>query len=167
MPLVAHSLATMWQAIIQKPRWSSGLNGYVSPGHWFTCPRGVHVVVSVPNTLYIDDWLSPPRHGRYLQECGGDRGRALAAYEWNIRVAHAILRDAGHFEIALRNAYDHINGVRWGGAARLIGCLVPRRRPGVPCGVPFEASGVTSVRRIVPRSRRPSAGTAAGPRLPL
>jgi hypothetical protein len=37
----------------------------------------------------------------------------LETYEWNLRLAHAVLRDTAHFEVALRNAYDRAIQARW------------------------------------------------------
>jgi len=54
----------------------------------------------------VREWLGGPRFGRYLTAAGGDAGRALALYEWNSHMAAAALRDVGHFEVAMRNAYD-------------------------------------------------------------
>lgn len=54
----------------------------------------------------VREWLGGPRFGRYLTAASGDAGRALALYEWNSRLAAAALRDVGHFEVAMRNAYD-------------------------------------------------------------
>ena len=66
---------------------------------------------------WVEQWLSPPRFGRYLAECGGDRERACATYEWNAVLAQAISRDIAHFEVALRNAYDQAMRTHWRGAA--------------------------------------------------
>ncbi|EFV93192.1 hypothetical protein ES5_02144 [Dietzia cinnamea P4] len=55
---------------------------------------------------WVDHWLSPGRFAPYLRKAGGDRGRALALYEWNVRLSSAFLHDLSHLEIALRNAYD-------------------------------------------------------------
>lgn len=54
----------------------------------------------------VREWLGGPRFGRYLTAADGDAGRALALYEWNSHMAAAALRDVGHFEVAMRNAYD-------------------------------------------------------------
>lgn len=79
---------------------------------------------------WVEEWLSQPRFNRYLGECGRDRQRALATYEWNIRLGHAILRDAGHFEIALRNAYDRAISARWSGSTHwLFDPASPLQRP--------------------------------------
>ncbi|MEQ3552852.1 hypothetical protein WIS52_20485 [Pseudonocardia nematodicida] len=55
---------------------------------------------------WIEGWLSTLRFAVYLDAAGGDRGRALALYEWNARAAAAFHHDLGHLEVALRNAYD-------------------------------------------------------------
>ena len=55
---------------------------------------------------WVEAWLSPPRFSVYLSAAGGDRGLALARYEWNAGVSAAFLRDLAHLEVALRNAYD-------------------------------------------------------------
>jgi len=79
---------------------------------------------------WVEEWLSRPRFDRYLNDCGGDRPRALAMYEWNISLSHAILRDAGHFEIALRNAYNRAISSRWNGSANwLLDSAFPLRQP--------------------------------------
>ena len=79
-----------------------------------------------PPGLWVEEWLSQPRFARYLRECGGDRQRALDTYEWNIRLSHAVLRDTGHFEIALRNAHDRAISSRCG-TAQLSGGTGPGR----------------------------------------
>lgn len=66
---------------------------------------------------WVEAWLGQPRFGRYLNECGGDRSLALATYEWNLRLGYALMRDAAHLEVALRNAYDRAVSARWGGSA--------------------------------------------------
>lgn len=55
---------------------------------------------------WVIDWLTAERHGKYLQAAGKDQGRALALYEWNARLAAALMHDLGHLEVGLRNAYD-------------------------------------------------------------
>lgn len=53
-------------------------------------------------------WLGKKRYMRYLGLCQGKdkHERAIALYFWNSKVASVALRDVGHLEIALRNAYD-------------------------------------------------------------
>ncbi|HEY0119685.1 MAG TPA: hypothetical protein VGC04_12995 [Cellulomonas sp.] len=55
---------------------------------------------------WVDDWLTPDRFAKYLRAAGGDSGLGLALYEWNSEIAAAFLRDLGHLEVAVRNAYD-------------------------------------------------------------
>ncbi|WP_188037100.1 Abi family protein [Actinotalea sp. JY-7885] len=55
---------------------------------------------------WIDTWLTPGRFQKYRNAAGGDAALALALYEWNADLASAFLRDLGHLEIGLRNAYD-------------------------------------------------------------
>ncbi|WP_345555621.1 hypothetical protein [Streptomonospora halophila] len=50
--------------------------------------------------------LSAPRMAPYLEKAGGDKGDALALYEWSTRTAAAAFEDVGHFEVLLRNAVD-------------------------------------------------------------
>ena len=42
--------------------------------------------------------------------------QTLGLYEWNIALGQVIMRDVAHFEVVLRNAYDHVMGERWGDA---------------------------------------------------
>jgi hypothetical protein len=65
--------------------------------------------------VWVEDWLSAPRFARYLAEAGGDRDRALALYEWNLRLGAALVRDIAHVEVAVRNAYDHTMRQHWTG----------------------------------------------------
>ncbi|MCA9833979.1 MAG: Abi family protein [Thermomicrobiales bacterium] len=64
---------------------------------------------------WIERWLGAPRFEKYLLLCAGDRQRALATYEWNVRLGLALMRDICHFEIALRNTYDRAISERWDG----------------------------------------------------
>lgn len=50
--------------------------------------------------------LSPARLHHYLVDCAGDYRRTLDLYEWNARLAGALLIDIGHVEVALRNTLD-------------------------------------------------------------
>ncbi|MDT0300516.1 hypothetical protein [Streptomonospora wellingtoniae] len=50
--------------------------------------------------------LSEPRMAPYLDRAGGDKGDALALYEWSTRIAAAAFEDVGHVEVLLRNAVD-------------------------------------------------------------
>lgn len=54
---------------------------------------------------WVESWLSNPRFAVYLT-AGGNRRRGLALYEWNAVMSAVFLRDLGHLEVALRNAYD-------------------------------------------------------------
>lgn len=63
--------------------------------------------------LWIDAWLGPARFQRYVDECGGDRTRALALYEWNVALGQSMMHDIAHFEVALRNAYDAAISASW------------------------------------------------------
>ena len=64
---------------------------------------------------WVEQWLSQPRFTRFLVECGGDRAKALATYEWNLQLANSMLRDIAHFEVGLRNAYDTAISQHWSG----------------------------------------------------
>ncbi|MBF4138171.1 hypothetical protein [Streptomyces albidoflavus] len=64
---------------------------------------------------WVEAWLSPARFGVYLYETGGDRARALELYRWNSELSCAVLRDLGHFEVALRNAYATALDATWSG----------------------------------------------------
>lgn len=55
---------------------------------------------------WVDDWLTAGRFAKYVKAAGGDTELALALYEWNSEIAAAFLRDLGHLEVAVRNAYD-------------------------------------------------------------
>ena len=57
--------------------------------------------------------LSPERLAPYLAACGGDIEKALGLYEWNAALAQVIMCEICHFEVALRNAYDHVMCERW------------------------------------------------------
>jgi len=54
----------------------------------------------------VQAWLGSPRFARYTGVVGGDEPVALRLYQWNAQMAAAALVDVGHFEVALRNAYD-------------------------------------------------------------
>lgn len=60
----------------------------------------------VSTRTWVDAWLTPERFAKYLKAASGDAELALALYEWNSEVASAFLRDLGHLEVGLRNAYD-------------------------------------------------------------
>ncbi|GIG41182.1 Abi family protein [Cellulomonas phragmiteti] len=55
---------------------------------------------------WVHDWLTPGRFAKYLNAAGGDPRLGLELYEWNSEIASAFLRDLGHLEVAVRNAYD-------------------------------------------------------------
>ena len=55
------------------------------------------------NRSQWEEWLSQPRLAKYVSTAGS---KAEELYEWNSRMAAAAFCDVGHFEIALRNAYD-------------------------------------------------------------
>lgn len=63
--------------------------------------------------FWIDQWLGSPRFQRSVDSAGGDRGDALALYEWNASLSAALLKDFSHFEVALRNAYDKAISSAW------------------------------------------------------
>ncbi|UPL10696.1 Abi family protein [Microbacterium sufflavum] len=63
--------------------------------------------------LWIDAWLGAARFQRYVDECSGDRTRALALYEWNVALGQSMMHDIAHFEVALRNAYDAAISASW------------------------------------------------------
>lgn len=62
---------------------------------------------------WIDNWLGASRFQRYINECGGDRSRALQLYEWNVEFGQALMHDIAHFEVALRNSYDQAITAKW------------------------------------------------------
>jgi hypothetical protein len=62
--------------------------------------------VSTTPPVWVTDWLAPARYAKYLRAAGGDHRRALALYEWNARLAAALLHDVSHLEVGIRNAYD-------------------------------------------------------------
>jgi hypothetical protein len=64
-------------------------------------------------TDWIDKWLSPPRFAPYLTAAEGDRDLGLALYERNSALGSALMHDIGHFEVAVRNAYDAAFAAHW------------------------------------------------------
>lgn len=82
-----------------------------------------------PAFVWAERWLSAPRIEPYLAACGGDAGRALALYEWNIDLGGVLMRDIAHFEVALRNAYDRVMRERWEGEHWLFDEDSPVLRP--------------------------------------
>lgn len=61
-----------------------------------------------------------PRFGAYLPAAGQEPARALELYEWNSQLAAAVLHDIGHFEVALRNAYDAAIQKTWRGQSHWV-----------------------------------------------
>lgn len=55
---------------------------------------------------WIEAWLSKRRFQKYLNAAGGDPTRGLALYEWNSKLSSCLIRDLGHLEVGIRNAYD-------------------------------------------------------------
>ena len=51
-------------------------------------------------------WLSVPRLMPYYDACHGDKAEAYELYQWNTRLAQALMGDISVFEVALRNAFD-------------------------------------------------------------
>jgi len=87
-------------------------------------------MVLPPPGLWVEEWLSQARFDRYLSECAGDPRLALRTYEWNAELGQAVMRDAGHFEVALRNAFDRAVSERWHGSTHwLMDTQSPVRKP--------------------------------------
>jgi hypothetical protein len=51
-------------------------------------------------------WLSRHRYDKYLSLANDDHELAMKIYLWNSDLSSAILRDLGHLEVAVRNAFD-------------------------------------------------------------
>jgi hypothetical protein len=66
---------------------------------------------------WVEQWLSAARLAKYLAAAGGDLDQALRLYEWNSQISAALMRDLGHVEIALRNAYARAIDTYWAGHA--------------------------------------------------
>ena len=64
---------------------------------------------------WVQHWLSPARLARYRTAANGDLQRALELYEWNAKISAALMRDLGHVEIGLRNAYADVIEHYWSG----------------------------------------------------
>lgn len=93
-------------------------------------PQSVNNERSGSAREWAERWLSPERLAPYLAACGGDIGRALELYEWNISLGQVFMRDISHFEVALRNSYDRALRGYWdGGAHWLLDDASPVRRP--------------------------------------
>lgn len=60
-------------------------------------------------------WLSPERWQRYLSHCDGNAEKALALYEWNLKLSGAVMHDVAHIEVAIRNVYDQSIVRHWRG----------------------------------------------------
>lgn len=80
-------------------------------------PQSVNNERSGSAREWAERWLSPERLAPYLAACGGDIGRALELYEWNISLGQVLMRDISHFEVALRNSYDRALREYWDGGA--------------------------------------------------
>ena len=114
---------------------------------------------------WVDQWLTPPRLATYLRAAGGSRETALRLYEWNHDAANAIHRDLGHFEVGLRNAYDHALRAHWTGPADWTDSapqLFPPRMGsrGKP-KVSVDLNATT--RALLVRARQDAGGVAARP----
>jgi hypothetical protein len=68
-----------------------------------------------PAGPWVPRWLSPARLAKYRAAAGGDLQRALELYEWNAKLSAALMRDLGHVEIGLRNAYAEVIEHYWSG----------------------------------------------------
>jgi hypothetical protein len=125
------------------------------------------MLVAYPNAgPWVEDWLSTPRFTRYLDEADGDRGRALAAYEWNLVLGQALMRDIAHFEVALRNAYDATIVARWDGSAHWLldpasPAVAPLWRAYQGKQTDFNAHNRRSVAKAIARCGGPGARPAA------
>lgn len=73
-------------------------------------------VLPVPAGQWVEQWLSSPRHGKYLRAATNDADRARALYEWNAQLSAALMRDLAHLEVGLRNAYDAAITRHWTGS---------------------------------------------------
>ncbi len=115
---------------------------------------------------WVVRWLSPPRHAVYLAAAGGDPRRALELYEWNAQLSSALLRDLGHLEVGLRNAYDSALAAWCPGPPhwtlqghRLFAPLYRTRRPtrGTRCRVDVNQRVRESLDRAIAAAGGPSA----------
>ncbi|MFE7779265.1 hypothetical protein ACFU5O_36460 [Streptomyces sp. NPDC057445] len=94
---------------------------------------------------WVEKWLSPARHGIYLAQAAGDPVRALALYEWNTALTCAVLRDLGHLEVALRNAYAAALDATWSGSGHWLD------DPASPLRAPLmrtKKGGLRGMRRV-------------------
>lgn len=51
----------------------------------------------------LERFISSPRFETYVEECDGDRSRAVELYHWTGEVGGSLLVDFRHFEVILRN----------------------------------------------------------------
>ncbi|MGH2879459.1 MAG: hypothetical protein ACRDK4_07645 [Solirubrobacteraceae bacterium] len=51
-------------------------------------------------------WISDARFQPFLAEANGDHARAVALYEWHVRLAAACFATIHGFEVLIRNAID-------------------------------------------------------------
>lgn len=58
--------------------------------------------------------ISSKRMRRYLHACGGDKRRAQQLYRLNLRLSQEMFTVISYYEVALRNAIDHIMSVAFG-----------------------------------------------------
>ncbi|MHB1774066.1 MAG: Abi family protein [Acidimicrobiales bacterium] len=56
-------------------------------------------------------WLSGQRFQPYLDDAEGDHRRAVAIYEWHVRLSAACFAAINGFEVLLRNAVDRQLGI--------------------------------------------------------
>jgi hypothetical protein len=73
------------------------------------------VALPPPAGPWMQRWLSPARLTKYRAAADGDLQRALELYEWNAKISAALMRDLGHVEIGLRNAYADVIEHYWSG----------------------------------------------------
>ena len=111
---------------------SPGLNYYLEE----QCPKSPRRTPHHDQTdeadatrAWTERWLSQKRFAPYLAACEDNVEQALGLYEWNIALGQVIMRDVAHFEVALRNACDHVMGERWGDAHWLLDDGSPVLRP--------------------------------------
>jgi hypothetical protein len=57
------------------------------------------------------EWLSDQRFEPFLDATDGDHQRAVAIYEWHLRVSAACFATINGFEVLLRNAVDRQLGM--------------------------------------------------------
>ncbi|MDO5077479.1 hypothetical protein [Corynebacterium sp.] len=66
-------------------------------------------------STWVQTWLSTPRWNSYLVAADSDTKLALELYEWNLRLAQAVMHDISHIEVGIRNIYDQTLTTYWGG----------------------------------------------------